>query len=154
MSTSWKKLENSEIKHSSAHHLMAVHQLKNEIGYARTTDISKQLNITRGSVSITLNRLKENGYITFDKNKHISLTQKGQHFVEDVLRKRATVKQFFQNALFMKEEQATKCACKLEHVITDDVIDRLEKFSNYMVENLADHKEKIKAQLTSKQNVK
>ncbi len=137
MSTHWQKIEAGVLKHSSVHHLMAVHQLLDEQGYARTTDISKKLNITRGSVSITLSRLEENNYIKFDANKHISLSQKGQKIVDDVLQKRKILSEFLMESLQMEKNEAVNCACRMEHVISQEVLRRLEIFNDFCRENVS-----------------
>ena len=46
------------LSHSMAHYLMAIHQLKEEKGYARGIDIAKLLGLTKGSVSLALKKLK------------------------------------------------------------------------------------------------
>ena len=53
----WKEFDHNEISHSAAHHLMAVDDLIRKFGYARVSDVARMLNITRGSVSITLKSL-------------------------------------------------------------------------------------------------
>ena len=50
----WKNFEDNELTHSAAHHLMAVHELRQEYGYARVSDIAKHLRITKGSVSTAM----------------------------------------------------------------------------------------------------
>lgn len=108
METNWQQIEEGELTHSSEHHLMAIHYLREEFGYARITDISNFLNITRGSVSITMNKLNEGKFITFDTNKHITLSPKGEKIVNGILNRRNVLKQFFSNVLMLKEEDAEK----------------------------------------------
>ena len=57
----WKTYEENELTHSAAQHLMAVHELREEHGYARVSDIAQHLKITKGSVSSAMKRLKERG---------------------------------------------------------------------------------------------
>ena len=57
----WKEFEQNPITHSAAHHLMAIGDLTQRLGYARVSDVAKQLKITRGSVSISLRGLKKDG---------------------------------------------------------------------------------------------
>lgn len=136
MKTNWQKIEDGELKHSSVHHLMAIHELKEKFGYARITDISQYLDITRGSVSITMSRLNEMGFLKFDANKHITLTEKGQTIVDHVLIKRTIKKNFFVHNLFISDEEATKSACKMEHVISDEIIIKLEKLVSFLDKKL------------------
>ena len=49
----------NELTHSMAHYLLTIHKLKEEKGYARVTDIAKELGLTKGSVSTALNNLKK-----------------------------------------------------------------------------------------------
>ena len=49
----------NELSHSMAHYLLTVHKLREEKGYARVTDIAKDLGLTKGSVSTALNNLKK-----------------------------------------------------------------------------------------------
>jgi DtxR family Mn-dependent transcriptional regulator len=132
MTTNWQQIEEGELKHSSVHHLMAIHDLRHNLGYARITDISKYLNITRGSVSITMNKLNDSGFIEFDENKHISLTTDGNTIVKQILQRRAVIKDFFKNNLLLSEDQATNCACKMEHVISDKIVNKLAAFTSFI----------------------
>ena len=95
----WKKFDQSELTHSSIHHLLAVNTLLKQYGYARAVDIAGHLNISRASVSITMNKLKEKGFIREDKNRFLQLAKKGTYIVNSVLSKRRIIEQFFNQVL-------------------------------------------------------
>ena len=78
----WKNFEENELTHSAAHHLMAVHELRQEHGYARVSDIAKHLRITKGSVSTAMKHLRERGYVQEDHNKFLELTARGLRVVD------------------------------------------------------------------------
>ena len=46
----WKEFDQNVVSHSAAHHLMAVDDLVQRLGYARVSDVARRLSITRGSV--------------------------------------------------------------------------------------------------------
>ena len=69
----WKKFEQTELTHSSIHHLLAINSLLKENGYSRSVDVANHLNISRASVSITVNKLREKGFVTEDKNRFLGL---------------------------------------------------------------------------------
>ena len=48
----------SELSHSMTHYLLTIHKLKEDRGFARVTDIARELNLTKGSVSTAINNLK------------------------------------------------------------------------------------------------
>jgi Mn-dependent DtxR family transcriptional regulator len=74
----WKEFDQNVVTHSAAHHLMAVDDLLQKLGYARVSDVARRLNITRGSVSISLQPLKRAGLLLQDENRHIRLSERGQ----------------------------------------------------------------------------
>ena len=143
----WKKFDETALTHSSVHHLMAIHDLRKEQGYARAIDIANFLNITRSSVSITLHKLMDKGYISEDKNKILSLSGKGEMVVNSVLSKRRVIKQFFQEVLGLSDERAEIDACKVEHLLSEKSGKMLMSFMGYFLSGEVDarrFREKLK----------
>lgn len=131
----WKKFDEVELTHSSEHHLIAIYRLLEEYGYARGTDIAKFLNLTRGSVSITLGKLEEKGYITTDVNKFYQLSSKGREVVERILRKREILRKFFGEMLGLADDKAKIEADKIEHLIGETASDRLEELVDVFLDD-------------------
>jgi DtxR family Mn-dependent transcriptional regulator len=127
----WKKFDETEPSHSSIHHLMAIYQLHKKNGYARGIDVAHFLNITRGSVSITLTRLKDKEYINEDENKFYCLTDEGQRIVNSVLSKRHILERFFTEVLQVPDEIAEIDACKIEHLLSNETGEKLICFLGY-----------------------
>ncbi len=114
----WKSFEENLLTHSAAHYLMTIHHLLEEKGYARVTDIAKQLNITRGSCSISLKPLKKRGFVVEDENKFLTLSQEGQRLAEMVEHNDQLLEKLFRDVLGVDEEQAEVDACKIEHLLS------------------------------------
>jgi Mn-dependent DtxR family transcriptional regulator len=122
----WKEFEANELTHSAAHHLQAIHELGLEYGgWARVSDIARDLAITRGSVSINLRTLKKRGYVVTDEHRMVKLSPKGLEIVEAVRLKKATFKAFLTDVLGMDDHQADVDSCKIEHLISQETSDRL-----------------------------
>ncbi len=128
----WKEFEQNVISHSAAHHLMAVDDLVSRLGYARVSDIARQLNITRGSVSISLKPMKEAGLVLQDENRHLRLSEKGQRLVDAVKTKRRLIERLFAEVLGVSPEQAEIDACKLEHLTSNETARRLVAFFRFV----------------------
>ena len=124
----WRAYEENELSHSAAHHLMAIHSLRKETGYARVSDIAKHLNITKGSVSTAMKLLKERGYVGEDHNRFLELTEKGTKVVTDTESTRLVMQRFLVEALGMDEDDAMIDACKVEHLISSETRSRLKWF--------------------------
>ncbi|MDP6700426.1 MAG: metal-dependent transcriptional regulator [Candidatus Latescibacteria bacterium] len=124
----WRAYEKNELSHSAAHHLMAIHELRHELGYARVSDIAKHLSITKGSVSTTMKHLKERGYVKEDANRFLELTEQGRKVVQETEATRMVVQRFLSDGLGMDEDDAMIDACKVEHLISAEARVRLVCF--------------------------
>jgi DtxR family Mn-dependent transcriptional regulator len=127
----WKKFEQTELTHSSVHHLVAVNDQFKKNGYVRAVDIANFLNISRASVSITLNKLKEKGFIREDSHRFLQLTKKGKEIVNSVLSKRRIIERFFLQVLELSPEEAEVNACKTEHLLSETAGKKLLSFLGY-----------------------
>jgi DtxR family Mn-dependent transcriptional regulator len=115
----WKEFDQNIITHSAAHHLMAIDELFREFGYARVSDVARRLNITRGSVSISLQPLKRIGLVLQDVNRHLQLSDQGQALVDTIRTKRHLLERLLTDVLGVSAEQATIDACKMEHLTSN-----------------------------------
>lgn len=128
----WKHFDENELTHSAAHHLMAVHELRQRHGYARVSDIAQHLKITKGSVSSAAKHLKERGYIQEDHNRFLELTDRGLQVVWETEATRLTVKKFLSDALGMDDDDADIDACKVEHLVSSEARGRLVGFLRFL----------------------
>ena len=128
----WKHFDENELTHSAAHHLMAVHELRQAHGYARVSDIAQHLKITKGSVSSAMKHLKERGYIQEDHNRFLELTERGLRVVWETEATRLVVKKFLSDGLGMDDDDADIDACKVEHLLSSEARSRLVGFLRFL----------------------
>lgn len=114
----WKSFEENQLSHSAAHYLMTINDLLQDHGYARVTDVAKQLNITRGSCSISLKALKRRGLVVEDENRFLQLSEEGKRLAVLVEYNDELLEFFFRELLGVDAEQAEVDACKIEHLIS------------------------------------
>ena len=69
-----------QILKSSEDYLEAMLMMSERHGYIRSIDIAAELGVTKPSVSYATKRLRENGYITMDREGLITLTAMGVRF--------------------------------------------------------------------------
>lgn len=124
----WKKFEENNITHSAAHHLLAILELREKRGYARVTDVARELNITTGSASINLKSLKAKNLIIEDDNKFLALSEEGEAVAKAVLMRKRLLYNFLANILKVKPEQAEIDSCKTEHLISAETAKKLQEF--------------------------
>ena len=114
----WKEFAANEVSHSMAHYLVTLRDLKSLRGYARVSDVAKELGVAKGTVSVQMRHLKEKGYVTEDDNRHLLLTESGDNVARQVVYNRATIIQFLDKVLHVDPKQAEVDACKIEHLLS------------------------------------
>ena len=113
-----------EIHKSSEDYLETMLILKEKHGYIRSIDVAEHLGVTKPSVSYATKRLRENGYITMDKDGLITLTESGLSIAQNMYTRHKQLTQFLLS-LGVSEETAREDACKMEHDISDETFEAL-----------------------------
>ena len=114
----WKEFENNEVTHSMAHYLMAIQELLKRQGYARVTDVARELEITPGSASVSLKHLKQKGWVEEDHNRFLRLSSEGERIAHEIHVNNRLLAQFFTQVLGLSEARANIDACKVEHLVS------------------------------------
>ena len=78
-----------KILRAAEDYLEAMLMMQKKHGYIRSIDIAEFLGVTKPSVTYTTKRLKENGYITMDKDGLITLTDSGMQIAASTGTKRS-----------------------------------------------------------------
>ena len=94
-----------QILRASEDYLEAMLMMQQEHGYIRSIDIADKLGVTKPSVTYATKRLRENGYITMDKDGLITLTEQGMAIAASMLDRHHTLTRFLM-ALGVDEETA------------------------------------------------
>ncbi|MBR1680473.1 metal-dependent transcriptional regulator [bacterium] len=103
----------------------------------KAVDIAKKMNISRASVTEALQKLAQKGYIIYEKNHPIELTEKGILIAKEVMHKHRVLCDFFTKILKIAHDEAEINACRIEHVITQTAFDKIyelvEKQNNLII---------------------
>jgi DtxR family Mn-dependent transcriptional regulator len=126
--------QEADLSHSMVHYLLTIHKLKENRGFARVTDIAKDLDLTKGSVSTMLNNLKKKNLIQEeDECKFVVLTDAGHEEVHRILSSRTLLFYFLKDFVGVDEKTAEHDSCQMEHLMSPQTS---EKFFTFM-KNLA-----------------
>ena len=115
-----------KILRASEDYLEAMLMMKEKHGYIRSIDVAEQLGVTKPSVTYTTKRLRENGYITMDKDGFITLSESGMQIASSMLERHRMLSSFLM-ALGVDEETALQDACRMEHIISDASFDAIKR---------------------------
>ena len=114
-----------KIRKSSEDYLEAMLVMQERHGYIRSIDIAAELGVTKPSVSYATKRLRENGYITMNKEGLITLTDKGMGIAESMYERHRLLTQFFVR-LGICEDVAREDACKIEHDLSEETFQAIK----------------------------
>ncbi len=109
-------------------YLEIIYNNSNNIKNIRAIDISKELNISRASVTEALKKLANKGMIKYGRYDALSLTEAGKNIAEKIASKHSVLQTFFEKTLGLSSEEASINACKIEHVITENAYNRISDF--------------------------
>ncbi len=108
-----------EIHQSSEDYLETMLIMNEQHGYIRSIDIAEALGVTKPSVSYATKRLRENGYISMDKDGLITLLPKGLQIAERIYERHQVLTVFLQQ-IGVDAKIAAEDACKIEHNISEE----------------------------------
>ena len=81
--------------------------------------------------------LRENGLINYEKNSFIILTEKGVDIANTITKKHNTLTRFLETILLITpNERAQDMACKMEHAVDCDTINRTTRLIDCFEENM------------------
>ena len=101
----------------------------------KAIDISKAFNVSRPSVSEALIRLADMDLIIYEGRKGIKITKKGIEQAKKTVKKHQILSDFFVEILMIDKQTAEKNACKIEHVIGDEIIEKMKKYKESKLKN-------------------
>ena len=100
----------------------------------KAIDISKELSISRASVTEALKKLESKGFINYSRYETISLTEAGKSIAKNIVSKHKMLQSFFEQVLGLSKDEASENACKIEHVITDSAFEKISEYVNREVD--------------------
>ncbi len=101
--------------------------LKKKYGAVRSIDIADYFSYSRPSISRAMSILRTDGLITMNRNGYIELTEDGRAIAEAVFTRHKVLIAFLKQ-LGISEETAADDACRIEHVLSDESIQKITEF--------------------------
>lgn len=115
-------------------------------GCAKVTEIANLLNVKKASVTGALNNLCEKGLVNYAPYSSITLTPAGEKKAKEIVLRHQVMTNFLKNVLCLNEEEATENACRLEHVMSEEMFKRIHEFSHF-INDYASQNNEFKAKI-------
>jgi DtxR family Mn-dependent transcriptional regulator len=115
-------------------YLESIHHLCAEHGVARVKSIAKRLLVSYPSVVSAIKNLKRRQLVYQEYYGYVRLTDKGQKIAGAVIYRHEVLTRFLMDILGMDRETASNEACKIEHAVSLETVERIDAVSEF-VEN-------------------
>ncbi len=95
----------------------------------RSIDIAEEMGVTKPSVSNAMKKLREEKMIYYGDGGVILFTDEGRTVAEKIYSKHSLLSKFLR-IVGVNKDTADKEACLMEHAISDETYERLDRFIN------------------------
>lgn len=115
-----------QLQESGEMYLETIYVLQKNNKDVRSIDIANELGYSKPSVSRAIHLLDNDNYIDIDPKGYISFTKKGLEIAKKIYERHEIL-----STLFIKmgvdEKTATDDACRIEHVISNQTMDKIKE---------------------------
>lgn len=98
-------------------------------------DLARHLGISRASVSEALGKLSEKGLVQYESYGNVLLTDEGRRQAGIVYNKHNIIERFLVNVLGVSQPIASENACKIEHIISSELLNKIHAFTHFAENN-------------------
>lgn len=117
-------------RESEEMYLETILLLKQKSANVHSVDVVGKLNYAKSSVSRGMNLLVKNGYITMDRvTGVIEFTEKGREKAQNIYERHCVLTKMLEK-IGASAEMAEENACRIEHVISEEMFEIIKKFVN------------------------
>lgn len=124
-------LGKQQISASLEDYLEAIYEIFEEKQGVKAVEISRRLKVGRSSVTEALKSLAEKNLVNYGRYEVISLTEDGKKAAKNISQKHKILSSFFSDILGIEADEAQENACKIEHVISENALNKLAAFLQY-----------------------
>lgn len=119
---------------SNEDYLERIHELIENKGYARVSDIATSLALSRPSVSAMVQRLAKGGFLAYEKYRGLTLTEKGKKIALRVKYRHIILAEFL-TLLDLDLDIVLKDVEGMEHHISSETLKKVETLVRYWKKN-------------------
>jgi DtxR family Mn-dependent transcriptional regulator len=115
-------------------YLRCIYEIVERKGFARIKDIAEKMDLQPSSIVEMMRKLKENGYVNYEKYGGVTLTTRGQEIAE-AIEERHDIFRKLLGILMVPEDVASKDSHILEHQLDPKTILQFTRFVNFILES-------------------
>ena len=115
------------LEESGQMYLETIYVLSKKLSLVRSVDVAEHMGYSKPSVSRAIGLLKSGGYVTVNREGHLSLTEVGKEAAEKIYQRHTMLTELLVR-LGVSREVAAEDACKIEHVISEETVAAIKNY--------------------------
>ena len=115
------------LQESAEMYLETIYVLSKKTTAVRSIDVADYMGYSKPSVSRAVGLLKKGGLLTMAEDGSLILTEEGINTAKKIFERHNVLSSFLKK-IGVSEETASKDACKIEHVISEETVEAIKKF--------------------------
>ncbi len=125
---------NQSLSEKLEDYLEVILEFEREKRPARVRDIAENLSVHKSTVTAALHNLADKGLVKYSPYEIAKLTPSGRRIAKEVTRHHNVIRNFLTEVLLIDNKLAEENACRMEHVMDRQVLDRLTYFARFIEE--------------------
>ena len=113
-------------------YLEAILHLLRQGREARVKDIAKRVGVHKSSVTGAMRSLSDRNLVNYAPYGDITLTRKGERVAREIARRHEAIQVFFTDVLGIDPKKAEESACRIEHALHSDIVERMISFADFI----------------------
>ncbi len=113
-------------------YLEAIYSISKERRVVRVKNIAKKIGVKMPTVTNMLKSLSQKGFIDYEKHEFLELTSEGRKVGKEIDRRHKIIRNFLTDILKIDSVVADAEACKMEHGMSTETLDRLTQFIDFI----------------------
>ncbi len=121
----------AELSQEAEEYIETIYKLQKRNGMAKTKDLAETMHVVPGSITNTIEHLEKHDLVTHEPYRGVKLTSEGEKIALSVIRKHRLAERLLTDVLDANWTTVHDDACKLEHALTKNLADLLDKKLGY-----------------------
>ena len=117
-----------KLSQSLEDYIEAIYVLETSDQKIKSVTISKMLNVSKPAVTKAMGELLKEELIEKTPYSELKLTSKGRDIAKNVYHRHIVIRNFLMDELKVPHEIAEKDCCMIEHVISPQTLEAMEKY--------------------------
>ena len=113
-------------------YLEAIYSISQEKRVVRVKNIANRIGVKMPTVTNMLKSLSQKGFIDYEKHEFLELTPNGRKVGKEIDLRHHVIRSFLTDILKIDSVVADTEACKMEHGMSTETLDRLTQFIDFI----------------------